>query len=205
MALLSEYEQRQVAEAIARVERDTDAELVTVLAARADDYAYIPLLWASLLALIVPGIVHYVSGWLNMHTLLLVQWASFIVLCLVFRIPSITTHLIPRSVRHWRASNLARRQFLEQNLHHTAGSTGMLIFVCEAERYVEILVDEGISKRLGNKTWEPIVVAFTRQVKQGQTLQGFVTCIEACGALLKVHVPATHARNELPNRLVVLG
>jgi putative membrane protein len=39
MALLSEFEQRQVAEAIARVEQQTDAELVTVLAARADDYA----------------------------------------------------------------------------------------------------------------------------------------------------------------------
>ncbi|WP_095082774.1 TPM domain-containing protein [Pseudomonas sp. Irchel s3h17] len=204
MALLSEYEQRQVAEAIARVERDTDAELVTVLAARADDYTYIPLLWASLVALIVPGIVHYLSGWLSMHTLLLVQWASFIVLCLVFRIPSITTHLIPRSVRHWRASNLARRQFMEQNLHHTVGSTGMLIFVCEAERYVEILVDEGISRRLDNTHWDAIVATFTQQVKQGQTVQGFVNCIEACGELLKVHVPVTHVRNELPNRLVVL-
>ena len=205
MALLSEHEQRKVAEAIARVEQYTDAELVTVLAARADDYAYIPLLWASLLALIVPGVVHYLSGWMNMQTLLLVQWVSFIILCLVFRIPKITTHLIPRSVRHWRASNLARRQFLEQNLHHTVGSTGMLIFVCEAERYVEILVDEGISTRLDNKNWDVIVAAFTRQVKQGQTLQGFITCIEACGELLKVHVPLTHVRNELPNRLVVLG
>jgi putative membrane protein len=199
MALLTEHEQRKVAEAIARVERDTDAELVTVLAARADDYAYIPL------ALVVPGIVHYLTGWLTMHSLLLVQWISFIVLCLVFRIPKITTHLVPRSVRHWRASNLARRQFLEQNLHHTVGSTGMLIFVCEAERYVEILVDEGISKRLDNKNWDEIVAAFTQQVKQGQTLQGFVTCVEACGELLKVHVPVTHVRNELPNRLVVLG
>ncbi len=73
MALLTEHEQRKVAEAIARVERDTDAELVTVLAARADDYAYIPLLWASLLALVVPGVVHYLTGWLTMHSLLLVQ------------------------------------------------------------------------------------------------------------------------------------
>jgi putative membrane protein len=205
MALLTEHEQRKVAEAIARVERDTDAELVTVLAARADDYAYIPLLWASLLALMVPGIVHYLTGWLTLHSLLLVQWILFIALCLVFRIPKVTTHLIPRSVRHWRASNLARRQFLEQNLHHTVGSTGMLIFVCEAERYVEILVDEGISSRLDNKNWDSIVAAFTQQVKQGQTLQGFVTCIEACGELLKVHVPVTQVRNELPNRLVVLG
>lgn len=95
MALLTEHEQRQVAEAIARVEKTTDAELVTVLAARADDYAYIPLLWASLIALVVPGVVHYLSGYLTMYTLLLAQWATFIVLCLVFRLPKVTTRLIP--------------------------------------------------------------------------------------------------------------
>ncbi|WLH69830.1 TPM domain-containing protein [Pseudomonas sp. FP2309] len=204
MALLTEHEQRQVAEAIARVEQQTDAELVTVLAARADDYAYIPLLWASLIALVVPGVVHYLSGYLSMYTLLLAQWATFIVLCLVFRLPAVTTRLIPRSVRHWRASNLARRQFLEQNLHHTVGSTGVLIFVCEAERYVEILVDEGISRHLDDSSWDAIVKAFTQQVKQGQTLAGFIDCVEACGELLKVHVPVTQARNELPNRLIVL-
>lgn len=204
MALLSEHEQRQVAEAIARVEQQTDAELVTVLAARADDYAYIPLLWASLLALVVPGIVHYLSGWLTMHTLLLAQWITFVVLCLLFRLPKITTYLIPRSVRHWRASNLARRQFLEQNLHHTVGGTGVLIFVSEAERYVEILVDEGISRRLDDRAWDAIVLAFTQRVKQGQTLQGFIACIEASGELLKTHVPLTQVRNELPNRLIVL-
>ena len=204
MALLTEHEQRQVAEAIARVEKTTDAELVTVLAARADDYAYIPLLWASLIALVVPGVVHYLSGYLTMYTLLLAQWTTFIVLCLVFRLPKVTTRLIPRSVRHWRASNLARRQFLEQNLHHTVGSTGVLIFVSEAERYVEILVDDGISQRLADSNWDAIVQAFTQQVKQGQTLAGFIACVEACGELLKVHVPVTQTRNELPNRLVVL-
>jgi len=108
-------------------------------------------------------------------------------------------------VRHWRASNLARRQFLEQNLHHTVGSTGVLIFVSEAERYVEILVDEGISRHLDNEVWEGIVKRFTEQVRQGQTVQGFVSCIEACGELLSQHVPLTHERNELPNRLVVLA
>lgn len=204
MALLSESEQRQVAEAISRVERETEAELVTVLAAKADDYAYIPLLWASIIALVVPGAVNYFPGWLDSHSLLLVQWVAFIVLGLIFRIPAITTQLIPRSVRHWRASNLARRQFLEQNLHHTAGGTGMLIFVSEAERYVEILVDQGISSRLDDDTWQEIVESFTRHVRQGQTLQGFLECIEACGQHLKREIPALHERNELPNHLIIL-
>lgn len=85
------------------------------------------------------------------------------------------------------------------------GGTGVLIFVSEAERYVEILVDEGISKRLDDREWGAIVQAFTQQVKQGQTLQGFLDCIAASGELLKTHVPLTQVRNELPNRLVVLN
>jgi transposase-like protein len=43
-----------------------------------------------------------------------------------------------------------------------------------------------------------------RFVRKGQTRQGFLDCIAACGTLLKEHVPATHERNELPNHLVIL-
>lgn len=204
MTLLTEPELQQVAEAIERVERDTDAELVTVLAAQADDYRYIPLLWASLLALLLPGALLFFTGWLAAWQLLLVQWLTFIALAAIFRIPSLTSRLIPRSVRHWRACNLARRQFIELNLHHTEGGTGMLIFVSEAERYVEILVDRGISSRIDNSAWESIVATFTENVRNGRVLEGFLSCIDACGSLLKQQVPATHERNELPNRLVVL-
>lgn len=204
MTLLTKAEQDQVAAAITAVEKNTDAELVTVLAARADNYTYIPVLWAGLLALVVPGVINYTAGLWPADTLLLVQWAVFVLLNVIFRIPAVTTRLIPRQVRHWRAGNLARRQFLEQNLHRTEGATGMLIFVSEAERFVEILVDQGISSRLDDATWEDIVTGFTRQVRHGHTLAGFLDCIAACGQHLKQAVPATHERNELSNRLVIL-
>lgn len=204
MTLLTLSEQQQVAEAIDRVERETDAELVTVLAEQADDYRYIPLLWAGLIALVVPGAALFFTTALSAWQLLLVQWATFIVLALVFRLPSLTTRLIPRQVRHWRACNLARRQFIECNLHHTEGGTGILIFVSEAERYVEILVDRGIASRIDNGAWEAIVANFTERVHDGQVLEGFLGCIEACGSLLKQHVPATQVRNQLPNRLVMI-
>ncbi|MCE3026601.1 TPM domain-containing protein [Salinicola sp. DM10] len=210
MTLLNERERQQVGEAITRIERDTDAEIVTVLARQADDYTYIPLLWAGLAALLVPGAVAVVASWLGLiagfgaWSLLLVQWLLFSLLALAFRWPPLLTRLIPRRVRFWRAANLARRQFLEQNLHRTEAGTGMLIFVSEAERYVEILVDHGISQRLDDSEWGQIVARFTAQVQGGRTLAGFLDCIEACGERLKVHLPATHERNELPNRLIVL-
>ena len=204
MALLTQEQQQQVAEAVTRAEQRTDAEIVTVLAPRADDYSYIPLLWASLIALVVPALAHFLIGGLQIYGLLMLQWASFVFLSLIFRLPAITTRLIPPRVRHWRASNLARRQFLEQKLHHTAGRTGVLIFVSEAERYVEILVDEGISRHLDNSDWGTIVNDFVRRVALGHTAEGFITCIDACAEVLKQHVPKTQTRNQLPNRLVML-
>lgn len=204
MALLTQEQQQQVAEAVTRAEQRTDAEIVTVLAPRADDYSYIPLLWASLIALVVPALAHFLIGGLQIYGLLMLQWASFVFLSLIFRIPAITTRLIPPRVRHWRASNLARRQFLEQKLHHTEGRTGVLIFVSEAERYVEILVDEGISRHLDDSDWGTIVNDFVRRVALGHTAEGFITCIDACAEVLAQHIPKTQPRNQLPNRLVML-
>ena len=204
MALLTPEQQRQVEEAVTRAEQRTDAEIVTVLAPRADDYSYIPLLWASLIALVVPALAHFLIGGLQIYGLLMLQWASFVFLSLIFRLPAITTRLSPPRVRHWRASNLARRQFLEQKLHHTAGRTGVLIFVSEAERYVEILVDEGISRHLDDSDWGTIVNDFVRRVALGHTAEGFITCIDACAELLAQHIPKTQPRNQLPNRLVML-
>ena len=204
MALLTPQQQQQVAEAVTRAELHTDAEIVTVLAPRADDYSYIPLLWASLIALLVPALAHVLVGGIETYSLLMLQWASFVLLGLIFRLPAITTRLIPPRVRHWRASNLARRQFLEQKLHHTQDRTGVLIFVSEAERYVEILVDEGISRHLDDSEWGTIVSDFTRRVALGHTAEGFIACIDACAQLLAQHVPRTQPRNQLPNRLVML-
>lgn len=204
MALLTEDEQRQVAQAIEIVERGTDAELVTVLAASADDYAYAPMIWAGLVALLLPGLINFYPGWLNANQLLLTQISTFIVVALLCRLPAITTRLVPASVRHWRAGNLARRHFLEQNLHSTVNGTGVLIFVSEAERYVEIIVDDGIARHVDDRVWRSMVDVFTRQVREGKILEGFLGCIQSCGAVLSEQVPVTQPRNELPNGLVVL-
>jgi len=80
----------------------------------------------------------------------------------------------------------------------------VLIFVSEAERYVEIIVDDGIARRVDNEVWRAMVETFTKQVRDGRILEGFVGCIRSCGDVLSEQVPVTQARNELPNRLVVL-
>lgn len=204
MALLNQQQLDTVSAAIATVEAQTDAELVTVLARQADNYYYIPTLWAALIALLTPVLLTLTPLWLAAEELLLAQWSAFIVLAGLFRIPVIMMRLVPRRVKQWRASNLARRQFLENNLHHTCGETGVLLFVSEAEHYVEIIADRGINRLVEQQQWQAIVNRLTTQVRAGHTEQGFIQCIEQCGELLKQHVPATGHKDELPNHLVVI-
>ncbi|MDX1804660.1 MAG: TPM domain-containing protein [Alcanivorax sp.] len=202
--LLNEETRKQVADAIAAQEKRTDAELVTVLARRADDYRYVTLLWASLLSLLVPLVLAFTPLWLAAADVLLAQWGTLIVLALLFRLGPLQRRLVPRHLQLWRATGLARRAFIEQGLHHTRGATGLLIFVSEAEHYVEILADEGIARHVANSEWQHIVDDFTARVKAGQVAEGFLACIQACGDKLAEHVPASTQKNELPNHLVML-
>ena len=204
MALLSETQLQQVADAVAAVEQRTDAELVAVLASRADDYRFVPTLWAAIIALLVPGVLRLTPFWLDLVEVMTLQLIVFVVLALLFRIPALLARLLPRSIKHRYASRLARVQFLEQNLHHTRGETGVLIFVSEFEHYVEILVDRGISQNVGNEVWQQLIDDFVQKVKAGQSQQGFVDCINGCADVLAACVPATDQKNELPNRLVVV-
>jgi len=204
MTLLTEAQLKQVADAVSVVEKHTDAELVTVLAQRADDYRYVPTLWAAIIALFVPGLMRLTPFWLDLFEVMTIQLLVFVLLALLFRIPALLSHLLPKQLKHRYAARLARVQFLEHNLHHTRAETGVLIFVSEFERYVEIVVDRGISQRVSDEVWQKLIDDFVVQVKAGQSLQGFLNCINACSALLTEHVPATDQKNELPNRLVLI-
>jgi putative membrane protein len=202
--MLTDEDRRQIAEQIAEIERHTDAELVTVLAARSDDYRYIPILWAALIALAVPSLLLFTG--LGAVPVVGTQLATFCLLAVLFRLPALQCRLIPRSVRHWRAANMARRQFLDQGLHHTSGDTGVLLFVSEAEHYVEILVDRGISDRVPDTHWAEIVDDFVDAVRAGDTRRGFSRALTRCGEILAQTVPKTaDNRNELDDRLILVG
>lgn len=196
--------QQQVSQAIRDVEQLTDAEVVCVLAPRSDDYYYIPALWAALLALVSPLLLVFTPWWGHSNAVSLIQLLVFVLFCLAFRWQPLFQRIIPKPVRYWRAANMARRQFLENGLHHTREGAGLLIFVSAQERYVEILTDRGIAQRITDEQWADIVFAFVQEVKRKQIAEGFIQCIQSCGQLLAEHYPATQDKNELPNKLVVL-
>ena len=204
MALLAQDATARISAAIQAVEQTANAELVTVLARKADNYYYIPTLWAALMAMATPLVLIFSPFWLEPLDIFLAQSVVFVLFAGLGRIPAVTAKLIPRAIRFYRAQNLARRQFLEQNLHRTDKAMGVLIFVSEMEHFVEILADQGVSAHVDDSQWQTIVDEFTHHVSTGEVERGFLRAVEQCGALLQQVAPATSAKDELPNHLVLL-
>ncbi|WP_445363728.1 TPM domain-containing protein [Microbulbifer sp. ANSA003] len=203
--MLTNTYQRQVAEAIKEVESRTDAEVMAVVAKEADNYLYISTLWAAFLTLLVSPLIEFLPFWINLQQAVTLQWILFIVLAVIFRWRPITMRLVPKKIKFWRASNLARRQFLEQDLHATKDRLGLLIFVSEAEHYVEILADRGIAQHITNDNWQRVVENFVQQIKRGKAGEALLVCIEQCGDLLHEAIPTSTIKDELPNHLVVIN
>jgi putative membrane protein len=205
MAFLSDSERTAIAEAIREAEQRTSGEIVAVVAPASDSYVFIPLLWASMLALLVPLPSLVFDLPLSYLAIYALQLASFLVLALLFRWEPVRMKLIPRAVKNRWAARMARMQFFAQGLHLTAGRTGVLLFVSVAEHYVEVLADAGIDEKVAPGTWDALVGAFVAKVKAGRVGDGFIAAVGTCGALLAEHFPAVPGdRDELPNRLIEL-
>jgi putative membrane protein len=203
MAFLTDADRARIAAAIAAAERRTSGELVDVVAAAADDYRYVSLLWPALAALLLPALLLTAFPALDAWLLYLAQSALFVALALLCQLPRLRMALVPAAIKRQRAGRLAREQFFAQGLHRTQGRTGVLIFVAVAEHHVEIIADRGIDSVVPPGTRDEAVARVVERVRGGEVAEGFLATIALVGERLAEHFPGSaDDPDELPNRLI---
>jgi len=192
-----------VSAAINAAEKKTSGQIVCVLAHSSSSYAYVPILWASLLALLTPLPLIYLTQW-SVQRIYAIQLVVFIAVGVVCSLPLLRYALVPRAMRRARAHRAALEQFVIRRVAHTHNRNGVLIFVSLAERYARIVADEGIAGKVNAAEWQDAIDALIGEIREGRVAQGFVAAIERCGAVLAAHAPPDGSANELPDRLYVM-
>lgn len=192
-----------VSAAIRAAELRTSGQIVCVLAHAASDYGYIPILWASAVALVVPWPLIYFTQW-SVQQIYVTQLALFIVAGLIFSWAPLRFALVPRAVRRARAHRAALEQFVVRRVDHTRNRTGILIFVSLAERYARIIADEGIASKVQTTEWQAAIDELVARMRDGRMVQGLVAAVDRCGTVLAAHAPPDGSPNELPDRLYVM-
>ena len=208
MARIDDTQRKAIQAAIELAEAGTSAEFVTVVGRSAELYLFIPSLAAAIGALFLSGIALMFQPQLGFTTTEFYggQVALFVVLVSVCKIPAIRFSLVPKSIRHARASRLARQMFLELGMTESEDRNAVLLFVALGERYVEIIADAGLQAKLSDTSvWDGVVARFVGQVRQGRIADGFVSAIEGCADVMAEHFPNREgAENRYPDRLIEL-
>jgi len=200
---LSKEDHETIAAAIRAAERHTSGQIVCVLAHSSANYAYVPILWASALALLTPWPLIDFTPW-SVQRIFLAQLVVFAVAVLVLLLTPLRLVLVPRAVRRARAHRAALEQFVVRRVAHTPNRNGILIFVSMAEHYARIIADEGIAAKVPNAEWQSAIDDLTSHMRGGRIVEGFTAAIARCGAVLAAHAPPDGSSAALPDRLYIM-
>jgi putative membrane protein len=196
---------QRLEECVARVERDTEGEIVLLVVHACDEYGSVGWRFGVVLAaLAYLGAVLIAPSW-NFWVYLLVQAGALGLGHLLARFEPLRRRLLPSALMEERLHQRARRAFSEQGLERTRGRTGVLILVATLERRVVVLGDSGINAVLDpDESWQQVIDEAVAGLRAGRPVEGLEAAVERCGAMLRRHVPTVHPRvDQLPNAVVL--
>lgn len=221
---VSETDHDVVTAAVAAAEAHTSGEIVTVVAAKSNDYDDVALVWASVIAFIAMSVIALFPEFCRMlydrltggwgHELTSNQWLGTVIavgvlkwigmwLILLWR--PLRMALTPRAIKAQRVRARAIDLFKVGTEAKTLGRTGVLLYLSLKEHRADIVADEAIAAKVSADVWGDAMAALIERVRVGKPGEGMAEAVRRMGIVLAEHFPKGDENpNELPDRLIEL-
>lgn len=214
----------RVRAAVAAAEKSTSCELVPVVATasgrydRAEDVVGLWLAGAAAVAVWLlwphaegPGEWDVPPTWLGALALLAAILVGFTLgAWLAGRFGGLRRPFVPADQAAEEVDAAARRAFFDRRVHHTAGATGVLLYVSLYERRAAVLADRAVVEALGEGFTCEVCATLTAGLRGegsagGDPADALCAAIAAAAARLAPVLPrAAEDRDELSDALVLL-
>lgn len=204
--LLTDEEKELISKEIENLEKLSSAELVAVITKRSSNYKNSLLIFSIILVFLASFLLYFFKEDLYTLELLQYQILIFIGINLFFQtFHNLFLKLIPKFYKDKIASLYAKKQFYNLGLNRTKTKQAIMFFVSLDEKYVEIITDTEISKKIPNEFWHQVISEFTYDIKNEDFLNAYLKALKASKAILIQHFPISKDDiNELPNEVIEL-
>lgn len=203
--LFSEQDKKNITEAIATAELNTNGEIVVHHAKQSSDYlegslllgtcmACLTLLLAITISILEPSSYsHYHLYFAGVAGAIGYVFGRFI--------PSLRLLFYNQSTISTQVALAASSTFLRKEIFKTKDRTGVLIYISELEKQVLILGDSSINKVIKEEGWSEMVATIINGIKNKAAADGVISAIALVGDKLNASgfqiLP--NDENELPN------
>ncbi len=216
----SDEQRKTVEQAVVEAERRTSAEIVPVVATASGRYDRpedIVGLWLAILGMIVAwwalpvapresGNWGGMSEWERLLIVIVAAVAGFVIgAVLASHVGWLRLLFTPRRQMRDEVAARAGAVFFDSRVHHTAGDTGLLVYVSLYERMAAVLADRSVLEKLGQDVLDELCVELTRSLHALHPADAISQTIRVAGERLAPVLPrAEDDVNELSDALVVL-
>lgn len=188
--LLTADESARVAERVAAAERSTAGEIVVVVAERSSDYAAERTAFSFSLTLLLAIATYFLVPRIPEVWVLTGQAPAMVLLWWFSGRPVILRRLVSSVDQMGKVEARAKQLFVEHGVTETRQRSGVLLYLSQAERRVQLLADRGIHERVGQEVWQRTVDAVVAAIHEGKAARGIIEAVDAIGASLAQHFPA---------------
>ncbi|MEQ6119007.1 TPM domain-containing protein [Reichenbachiella sp. MALMAid0571] len=210
--IFTDEQKSNVEQAVKDLELESSGEIVVYFGRNSDAYQQGSWKLATTLGLL--GLVSIMSLsylWLLPPTFSIMNMAMSIFLLMVsglvisYFFPTVRLAFVPLNVMDHRVITRARDIFLQEEIFNTVDRTGILIYISEMEKRVQVLGDQGISSVIEQSDWNNVLKLVTDGIKQGSPAEGLVSAIHECKKLLLENgfIVRTDDTNELSDKMII--
>lgn len=190
---------QRVQDAVGRIEADSDAEIVVVVARASGSYADVDLAFGGLLGLLSLAFMLY-SPWVFSHAFILVDVLLFTLLGWWLSRRGLRRMLTSAQRRRKQVEAAAKAAFVDFAVHATRGRTGVLIYLSQLERTGVVLTDHGIDGRVPRAVFTELRLGLEAPVSYPALEEALFSGLELLAQRLPAHLPATGDNpDEIPN------
>lgn len=218
--VFSDEQKQNVLQAVAEAESKTSCEIVPVVSSSSGRYDRAEDIVGLWLATITAAVMwtafprepvesgSWSAGSVSLGVLTVV--AGVVIAFLIgavcgSRISWLRRLFAPKKQMQEEVAARARSVFFDNRVHHTAGATGLLIYVSLFEHQAVVLGDQEVLDKLGQSFLDGLCGQLTEQLHNGHPTEALCTTIEKAGEQLATPLPrASDDQNELQDALVLI-
>lgn len=203
--VFSETEALQIEQAVACAEKNTHAEIATVVLPISDRYISEMMFYGFVLGSVLAFILWEMQWAIHFPQFFLIQLFCILFVPFIPGLNRIFIYFLPKKLLFHRAVHIGAEELLAVMQNTPPNTPVVLLFISTAEHYIHLFPSPIVKNKIKDEEWEVLIQSFTQKLKQKGLTGACVETVNEIGRILAEFFPDDGGKNWYQDTVIHKG